>query len=291
MYNPTKVPRELSKSDEKEMNNELEKIRQKFETTLEEDEEAHDNKKELAKKLTKEENEITKKYQKKAQDQYNERFMDLQSRIRESLAKKIAMYRDSTFLSNYHHTHKFVKIAEWGGGDDTQSTNQQIKEVIENIECVLKYLPMLIPNGGLDNILRISLHIGNTTLQLPFYHNIMPHPLFTISELSKNEGPDTNGAQIDYSCKRDESALPSDSKDMLIKTLSHCRNLVDLHKKANISQCSNPVLNGNKNLNKFLKIFEKKNKDRNALAFDFKCEMKGHTHIIEKKTSCFLIFT
>jgi len=127
-----------------------------------------------------EEKEIRERWQRKAKKEADDHFTKIQRNTRQRLAHKIANYRDSTYYSNYHFSHKFIKVAEWGNVTPLEATSQQ-KLVEENIFQVLKYLCVLLPLGGLDNVMRISLHIGNTTIQLPFYHNALPNPLFTLN--------------------------------------------------------------------------------------------------------------
>eukprot|EP01084_Bolivina_argentea_P069166 125904_1 len=79
------------------------------------------------------------------------------------LAQMIAKYRDSTYYMNFNLNQKFIKIGE-SAMDKTQ--------LKENLIHVLNYGLCIIPNGGLNNVMRLSLHINNTNIQLPFYVNL-----------------------------------------------------------------------------------------------------------------------
>eukprot|EP00485_Elphidium_margaritaceum_P008446 CAMPEP_0202695884 /NCGR_PEP_ID=MMETSP1385-20130828/9337_1 /ASSEMBLY_ACC=CAM_ASM_000861 /TAXON_ID=933848 /ORGANISM="Elphidium margaritaceum" /LENGTH=341 /DNA_ID=CAMNT_0049351963 /DNA_START=32 /DNA_END=1057 /DNA_ORIENTATION=- len=81
----------------------------------------------------------------------------------DKLAKTIAKHRDSTFYHNYCLPQKFVKIGESG---------MSMQSLKENLYRVLQYGLCVIPNGGVSNVLRLSLHVNNTTVQLPFYVNL-----------------------------------------------------------------------------------------------------------------------
>ena len=89
----------------------------------------------------------------------------------ERLARLVSKCRDSTYTANYCNIHRFIKIGE---------TSQTEKEIIENIKYVLNIGPQMFPNGGLDNIMRISLHLNNSMIQLPFYHNTQANPCYTL---------------------------------------------------------------------------------------------------------------
>ena len=79
------------------------------------------------------------------------------------LAKMVAKYRDSTYFMNFNLRQKFVKIGV---------STMEKKKLEENVWSVLKYGLSIIPNGGINNVLRLSLHINNTQIQLPFYVNL-----------------------------------------------------------------------------------------------------------------------
>lgn len=81
------------------------------------------------------------------------------------LAKLIAKYRDSTYYMNFNLKHKFIKIGE------SKMDKDKLKE---NLINVLNYGLSILPNGGRKNVLRLSLHLNNTNIQLPFYVNIEP---------------------------------------------------------------------------------------------------------------------
>ena len=81
------------------------------------------------------------------------------------LAKMVARYRDSTYLMNFNLKLKFVKIGESG---------MDREDLKENVLSVLSYGLSMIPNGGVDNVLRLSLHINHTDIQLTFYVNLDP---------------------------------------------------------------------------------------------------------------------
>lgn len=81
------------------------------------------------------------------------------------LAKLIAKYRDSTYYINFNLKHKFIKIGE---------SLMNKKDLKDNLINVLNYGLCILPNGGINNVLRLSLHINNTHIQLPFYVNLDP---------------------------------------------------------------------------------------------------------------------
>ena len=83
----------------------------------------------------------------------------------EAMAKLVAKYRDSTFMSNHFMKQKFIKIGESG-------MNQE--RVEQNVWSVWNYGLCLLPNGGKDNVMRASLHVQNTDIQIPFYANLDP---------------------------------------------------------------------------------------------------------------------
>jgi len=82
-----------------------------------------------------------------------------------NLARLVASYRDSTFTNNIYTKQRFIKIAESG---------MSPKKIRENALSVWDYGLCLLPNGGRENVVRASLHIENTTIQLPFYANLDP---------------------------------------------------------------------------------------------------------------------
>merc|ERR1712228_1132773 len=93
----------------------------------------------------------------------------LDERVKErralGMAKLIAKYRDSTFINNHFTKQKFVKIGESG---------MPAQKLEENVWSVWKYGLCLLPNGGRDNVMRVSLHINYTDIQLPFYVDLEP---------------------------------------------------------------------------------------------------------------------
>ncbi len=82
-----------------------------------------------------------------------------------AMAKLVAKYRDSTFMTNHFMKQKFVKIGESGMAPHCLE---------ENVRSVWRYGLCLLPNGGRDNVLRVSLHLNNTDIQLPFYADLRP---------------------------------------------------------------------------------------------------------------------
>ena len=83
----------------------------------------------------------------------------------EGMAKLVAKYRDSTFMSNHFLKQKFIKIGESGMSRD---------EIEQNVWTVWNYGLCLLPNGGKENVMRASLHIQNTDVQIPFYADLDP---------------------------------------------------------------------------------------------------------------------
>merc|ERR1712013_801996 len=43
-----------------------------------------------------------------------------------------------------------------------------------NVQSALDYGLCLLPNGGLSNVLRLSLHLNHSTIRLPFYVDVTP---------------------------------------------------------------------------------------------------------------------
>lgn len=83
----------------------------------------------------------------------------------EAIAKLVAKYRDSTFMSNHFMKQKFIKIGESG---------MSLDEMEQNVWSVWNYGLCMLPNGGKENVMRASLHIQNTDIQIPFYANLDP---------------------------------------------------------------------------------------------------------------------
>lgn len=75
-------------------------------------------------------------------------------------AEMISDFRDSTFFMNFYLPQKFVKIGQ---------TSMNATMIKENISSVLKYLPPMLNTGGFLNIMRVSLNLNQTAIQLPFY--------------------------------------------------------------------------------------------------------------------------
>jgi len=80
------------------------------------------------------------------------------------MAKMIAKYRDSTFTNNDFVKQKFIKIGESG---------MLPVELRQNVMRVWSGICMLA-HGGQENVMRASLHIEHTQIQLPFYANLEP---------------------------------------------------------------------------------------------------------------------
>ena len=145
----------------------------------------------------------------------------------ERLARLIAKYRDSSYYSNYANNYRFIKIGE---------TSQSKREIYENLIHVLNFAPTIVANGGLDNVMRMSLHLNNSTIQLPFYHNSKSNPCFTIIDMSQNSNERKSKLLEMVAIKRLRNELNMKTKI----AMQHAMPIANLSNVKHLEQCKLP---------------------------------------------------
>jgi len=144
-------------------------------------------------------------------------------------AQLIAKYRDSTYYMNFGTNMRFLKVGE------INMTPTQIKE---NIIQALNYVSCVVPYGGLNNIMRISLHLNKTIIQLPFYHNVDAHNSYQLDVCHRKKLPKSKRKMDELQLKQyvakqlDKQVIDEMVKTNGIDNLSHFKSM---------AQCTNKV--------------------------------------------------